>query len=147
MGLVRATLRALCVLAANVLVPGRVATVVAQVGSGATLSVLAAGVDVSPQGGGFSTAADGQTLRPGDQVRTDASGVALLTFFDGSETQLTPSTELTVDAAAPGNPTSLFHVIGTVASRVIPPPNNGFGVDSAAAAALVRGTTYVVTVR
>ena len=70
--------------------------------SGATLSVLAPPVEVSSGGGAYTPANDGMTLGPGDQVRTTGAGVALLTFFDGSETQLTPDTEVAIQQSTGG---------------------------------------------
>ncbi|MBV9354357.1 MAG: hypothetical protein JO023_02405, partial [Chloroflexi bacterium] len=70
-----------------------------QAAPGATLSVLAPAVEVAPTGQGFAPAVDGQTLGAGDQVRTSDQGLALLTFFDGSETQLTPGTTVQVSQA------------------------------------------------
>src|SRR5579864_8235771 len=74
-------------------------TALGQVASGATLSVLAADVEVST-GGAFGPARDGMTVGPGDQIRTSNGGVALLTFFDGSETQLTPDSQVQIQQAA-----------------------------------------------
>src|SRR5690242_440396 len=75
------------------------ATAFGQASAGATLSVLAAPVEVATGGGSFSAGRNGQTLQVGDQVRTGSGGVALLTYFDGSETQLTPDTQVELQAA------------------------------------------------
>src|SRR5438105_2887991 len=122
--------------------------VAAQIINGATLTVLAPEVQVSLQGGALGVARDGQTLAPGDYVRTGSAGVALLTFFDGSETQLTSDTQVELDTATRGGPITEFQSNGTTANRVVGASRNGgFDVDSAPAAAIVRGTTFVVTVR
>jgi hypothetical protein len=121
----------------------------AQVTVGATLAVLAPGVDVSILGAPFIGASTGQTVGAGDQVRTGPTGVALLTFFDGSETQLT-SDSLAVIEAPPGGGglISVFQAVGTSVSRVRPQSSiGGFQTDTPPATAFVRGTTYVVTVR
>ena len=93
----------MCVLAASA-PPTRAAPVLAQVINGATLTVLAPEVQVSLQGGALGVARDGQTLAPGDYVRTGSGGVALLTFFDGSETQLTFDTQVELDSATRASP-------------------------------------------
>src|SRR5215470_3524696 len=117
----------------------------AQVQVGATLSLLAPAVEVATGGRPFVAARDGQTVSAGDQVRTGPTGVALLTFFDGSETQLTSDGLVLIDSAAPGNLISVFQAIGTSVSRVRAPSASGFQTDTPPATALVRGTTYVVT--
>src|SRR6266699_3456150 len=76
-----------------------VRTAFGQASTGATLSVLAPPVEVASGGGAFGAARNAQTLQVGDQVRTGVGGVALLTYFDGSETQLTPETQVQLQAA------------------------------------------------
>jgi hypothetical protein len=85
-------------------------TAAGQVAAGATLSVLAAPVDVSVGGGAFASARDGITLAPGDQVRTGTDGVALITFFDGSEVQVTPESQVALQqqGSDASGPTSVF---------------------------------------
>ncbi|MBI4505119.1 MAG: hypothetical protein HY691_06255, partial [Chloroflexi bacterium] len=68
----------------------------AQVEAGATLAVLAGDVQVSFGGGPFHPAEDGTTLAVGDRVRTGPASHALLTYFDGSTTQLEPETEIAI---------------------------------------------------
>src|SRR5438132_3101832 len=56
---------------------------------GATLSIIAAPVEVAANGSDlFAEAAQAQLVLPGDVVRTGSGGLAVLTFFDGSESQL-----------------------------------------------------------
>src|SRR6266568_4916248 len=65
---------------------------------GATVSVLAMPVEVAPvELGVFTAAVDKQTLRKGDIVRTGPGGIALLTFFDGSESQLGAESEVQIE--------------------------------------------------
>src|ERR1051326_2013649 len=122
-----------------------------QVASGATLSVLATTVEVSTRGGNFTAARDGMTVGPGDQVRTSTGGVALLTFFDGSETQLTPDTQVQIQqaAAANGPQINVSQVLGTTVDRVqrLGANPGTFSTDSPAATAVVRGTRYTVTTK
>src|SRR5215831_10774242 len=90
----RAALLALLPILVASWLPAAQPPVRAQTLVGATLSILAPLVEVSLAGAPFGAAQDGQTLRPGDQVRTGATGIALLTFFDGTETQLTSETQV-----------------------------------------------------
>src|ERR1700704_5747656 len=57
---------------------------------GATVRVLSVPVEVATTepGASFTPAIDGQTVFEGDTVRTGPGGMALVTFFDGSESQL-----------------------------------------------------------
>ncbi|HLZ30547.1 MAG TPA: FecR domain-containing protein, partial [Chloroflexota bacterium] len=120
----------------------------AQQAGGAILTLLNPPVEVAVAGGAFAAGRNGQGLQPGDAVRTGAGGVALITFLDGSETQLTPSTELTVSAAARGGGVSLTQVAGTTVNRVQQLTGGAtFSTDTPTAAAIVRGTRYVVTVK
>jgi hypothetical protein len=124
----------------------------AQAASGATLSVLTPPVQVSSGGGTFTAASDGMALSPGDQVRTTGGGVALLTFFDGSETQLTPDTQVAIQQAASssgGAQISVAQIVGTTVDRVQRLTSNptSFSTDTPAATAVVRGTRYVLTVK
>src|SRR5579864_9233723 len=126
-------------------------TALGQVASGATLSVLAADVEVST-GGAFGPARDGMTVGPGDQIRTSNGGVALLTFFDGSETQLTPDSQVQIQQAAgsgTGAQISVSQVLGTTVQRVQRLTNQptNYSTDTPAATAVVRGTRYALTTK
>ena len=117
---------------------------------GATLKVLALPVEVEvAQTQTFVTAMDGQMLGQGDVVRTGPGGLALLTFFDGSETQL--GTESTVQIeraeATPAPQIALLQTAGVTMNHVVPmAPGGSFQTDTPAATGLVRGTSYVVVV-
>jgi len=116
---------------------------------GATLTILVPSVEVATGTGEFITAADGQLVRPGDVVRTGASGVALLTFFDGSETQLAGASQVEVKRAdySPVPHIALAQTAGVTVNRVIPlPPDGVFRTDTPDAIGLVRGTSYLVAV-
>lgn len=138
------------VVATWLLVPGAGSVSAAELPVGATLSVLADPVEVAGLGDGiFGTASSGQTLRAGDTVRTGSSGIAVLTFFDGSETQLGSSSQLQIEQAdySDAPQIALFQTQGTSVNRVIPlPPGGSFRTDTPDAAGLVRGTSYVVNV-
>jgi hypothetical protein len=140
-GLTVLTLIALLITGVPLAPPAR-----AQVTVGATLTILAPSVDVSVRGAPFGAATPAQTLGMGDQVRTGPTGVALLTFFDGSETQLTSDSLVEIEAPPSGGLTSVFLALGTSVSRVTPQSSNGgFQTDTPPATAFVRGTTYVAT--
>src|SRR5437773_1179428 len=128
-----------------------VRTAFGQASTGATLSVLAPPVEVASGGSSFSTARSGQTLQVGDQVRTGVGGVALLTYFDGSETQLTPETQVQLQAAPQGKGpgVTLSQVVGTTVNRVqqITGGSSNFATNTPTAAAFVRGTRYTVTAK
>src|SRR5438105_4753318 len=117
---------------------------------GATLTVLAEPVEVAPvEVGTFGQATGGQSLRPGDVIRTGPSGLALLTFFDGSESQLGSDSQLQIEQAdyAPTPHIALLQTGGVTVNRVIPlPPGGSFRTDTPEATGLVRGTSYVVSV-
>src|SRR5438132_5813685 len=123
-----------------------------QAATGATLSVLSTPVDLSVGGAAFGAARDGSTLKPGDRVRTGSGGVALITFFDGSETQLTPDTQVEIKQAdsTNGPRIGVTQIVGTTVDRVTrlaSGPTTNFSTDSPAATAVVRGTRYVLTTK
>jgi hypothetical protein len=124
----------------------------AELPTGATLTVLADPVEVSPASaaeGTFLPAVPGQSLAAGDIVRTGDSGLALLTFFDGSESQLSAGSEVQIEQAeyVPAPRIALLQTGGVTINRVIPlPPGGNFRTDTPEATGLVRGTSYVVSV-
>ncbi len=119
----------------------------AQAGAGATLTILAGQVEVDTAGTGtYEPAQDGQALKAGDAVRTLSDGVALVTFFDGSETQLGNDGDLRIDDATQQRiavyqsaGSALYHVQPSTTGRT-------FQASTASAVALVRGTSMVVNV-
>ena len=117
---------------------------------GATVSVLASPVEVaSADPGSFAAAIDGQTLYKGDTIRTGPGGMALLTFFDGSESQLDGESQVQIELviANPAPQIAFLQTAGVTVNHVIPMPEGGsFRTDTPAATGLVRGTSYVVIV-
>src|SRR5438128_51001 len=117
---------------------------------GATLKVLAAPVEVEvAQTQSFVAAMDGQMLTQGDVVRTGPGGLALLTFFDGSEAQLGAESTVQIERAeaTPAPQIALLQTSGVTMNHVVPmPPGGSFQTDSPVATGLVRGTSYVVVV-
>jgi hypothetical protein len=117
---------------------------------GATLKVLALPVEVEvAQTQTFVAATDGQMLGQGDVVRTGPGGLALLTFFDGSETQLGAESTVQIERAeaTPAPQIALLQTAGVTMNHVVPMgPGGSFQTDTPAATGLVRGTSYVVVV-
>src|SRR2546428_833683 len=117
---------------------------------GATLSIIAAPVEIASNGSDlFAEAAQGQLVQPGDVVRTGSGGLAVLTFFDGSESQLASDSQILLQHAeyAPAPNIALVQSAGVTVNRVIPlPPGGSFETDTPSAIGLVRGTSYVVSV-
>lgn len=120
-----------------------------QVAFESVLTVIASAVESAGRAGVFGPAQDGATLREGDQVRTDAAGQALLTYTDGTEVNVASDTQVILSPPAQGSAggASLFQTVGTTLNRVQQlAPGTSFQTDTPAAVALVRGTTYVVSV-
>src|SRR5258706_11642671 len=117
---------------------------------GATLKVLAVPVEVElGQTQTFEAAQDGQMLNQGDVVRTGPGGLALLTFFDGSESQLGAESTVQIERAeaTPAPQIALLQTAGVTMNHVVPmAPGGSFQTDTPAATGLVRGTSYVVVV-
>ncbi|HYY88467.1 MAG TPA: FecR family protein, partial [Chloroflexota bacterium] len=116
---------------------------------GATLSVLTGQVQVAlGPFADYTDALDGQLVQAGDTVRTGPGGLALLTFFDGSESQLGPDSQMRIDfmEASPARRIMLFQAAGLSLNRVVPMAGGSFQTDTSTATGLVRGTTFVVAV-
>ncbi len=120
----------------------------------AQLESLQRGVLVrADEGADWVPASSGATLRPGDQVRTDSEGVALLTFFDGSTTALEGGTQLTlVELSSRRDGTAKAIVLhqqrGQTQHAVEPLRSTDarFQVRTPAGVATVRGTRFEVVV-
>lgn len=139
---VRRSILSLILVGALLAVPGGLAS--ATTSDLATLLVLAGTVTVN--GTALPMPADGQTVRMGDEIWTGPDGIALITFFDGTETQLQADTHITLEAPADGSGVSVFQSAGTTVNHVHHlAPNASFQTDTPTAVAMVRGTTYVVT--
>lgn len=125
----------------------------------ATLSVLQTLVETSPGtagSGAFRPARDGEELAVGDAVRTDNSGRALLTFYEGTTAEVLPASLLIVERletnATGGNPAapvvSLRQLAGQVIHRLTRTllPGAVYEVRTPSASAVVRGTVLQVSV-
>src|SRR5258707_1358184 len=99
--------------------------------------------------GGLGAATDGPTVHVGDEIWTRPNRIAVLCFFDGSETQLQSDTRVTLEVPAgsvAGSGVSVFQSAGTTVNHIQHlAPNTSFQTDTPTAVAMVRGTTYVVT--
>src|SRR5712692_2573694 len=130
--------------------PASTVSSAAEMPIGATLKVLAGPVEVEvAQTQSFVAAMDGQMLSQGDVVRTGPGGLALVTFFDGSESQLGADSTVQIERAeaTPAPQIALLQTAGVILNHVVPmPPGGSFQTDTPAATGLVRGTSYVVVV-
>src|SRR5581483_12024323 len=113
----------------------------------ATLETLQPEVQWSPAGSTTWESVTGrETVRAGDRVRTGVGAAARLTYFDGTVTELGPSTGLLVQRLERTENGSLlgsfFQSVGTTISRVVQlvDPGAFFQVETPAATAFVRGT-------
>lgn len=92
-------------------------------------------------------AAEGEDLRSGDVLRTDAEGRAQIDFFDGSVVRLDRDTEVvlrTVATEPDGDQISLSLSSGRTWNRVTPQePGDRFAVDLGGAVATAVGTTFL----
>jgi len=88
---------AVAALVLPVLLAGPAAAKAKQSAALATLKVTATNVSVKAKGkSSYSTANNGQVLRQGDTIRTDATGRAEIDYTDGSLTRLGASTIFTI---------------------------------------------------
>ncbi|MGH2377716.1 MAG: FecR family protein [Candidatus Limnocylindria bacterium] len=118
--------------------------------SSTTITVLAGTATVTGAGGP-ATAASGDLVRAGDEVRTSADGHAVLTFFDGSTIVVEPGTTLVLEEATAGQGSiavRVFQSVGTTWSSVagLLSAQSRFEVRTPAATASVRGTAFEVEV-
>ena len=117
----------------------------AQVGQGATMTVLAGQVGVvRPDGSAIQPAPSPSDVFPGDEIRTLTQSGALITFFAGTEVELGADTVLVVQTISrPGDRVdiTLRQVAGTSVSRVqsIIDSGGGYRVEAGGSVALVRG--------
>lgn len=121
-------------------------------GSSTTLTIIAGVVDVRHGTAPYVAATDGEILQVGDGVRTGADGRAVLTYFEGSTVEIEPSSELVIEAASlePDASTVIVmtQVIGHtwhVVTRQLRPTSR-YEVNTPAATAAVRGTTFEVLI-
>ncbi|MGH2353900.1 MAG: FecR family protein, partial [Chloroflexota bacterium] len=120
----------------------------------ATLGILQTEVEAAdratPQE--FLPGRQGQDLAVGDVVRTDPTGNALVTYFEGTTAEVGPSSRLVVQQLTKGETgapqVSLFQAAGQVIHRVARAllPGARYEVQTPAATVIVRGTVLRMTV-
>jgi hypothetical protein len=119
-----------------------------------TLSVISGNVEVVPDGGGPRAAVDGEALAAGATVLTqDMDARAVLTFRDGSTVELEPEASIKIDQLSLGTQGELVVRLeqerGRTWTHVQPllSPNSRFYIKTSSATAVVRGTSFEVSVQ
>jgi hypothetical protein len=119
---------------------------------GATLTVFVPAVSVARGGGAYADATSGTIVQPGDSVKTDSKGRALIRFPDGTAMQLANSSEITLTNShfsKDGNvhDISILEKIGRTLSTVQHLAGGAsFQVVGNSTTASVRGTVFEVVV-
>lgn len=103
----------------------------ASMASAATLSEINGRALVS-KGAGFSPAAKGSALTPGDRIVVEGSGTAVVKFNDGCAHNLTSGTIFTVTKASPCTLSSVDaeKFRNRMGQSTTPPPPAGLGVGT-----------------
>ena len=143
----------LCAIVAALLgAPGRVLSAPAPQLLTATLTVLSGGVTTyNETDGAYGVGLSGQNLREADHVITAADGHALVTFLDGSEIEMLPSTEITLrtvaDSYGGGTVVQVQMSVGEAISRVTQlSGDSSYQFMTPNATALVRGTIFTTRI-
>lgn len=115
-----------------------------------TLSVLHGTVLVRHGSGPFLPAVDGQTVEPGDVIRTGGDGRALVRYFDGSTAEIEESTELIIEDLAATSGGDIIAVMVQTLGRTwhtvtrLLNPGSRYEVRTSVGIAVVRGTRFAV---
>lgn len=119
----------------------------------ATLTTVTGGVEWLKAGSAdWKAATLNQSLGGGDRVRTGGAGEAILTFDDGSATQVFPNSELAIQSltkdAASGRIDSVLGILkGKLRAEVTPlTEGSSFQVETPVMVTAVKGTTLTVGV-
>jgi hypothetical protein len=121
----------------------------------ATLGIILRQVDTADREmpAAFRPGVQGQDLAVGDQVRTDPTGHALVTYFEGSTAEVGPSSVVTVERITRGGPgqgdhLTLQQIAGQVVYRFTRAlrPGSTVEIRTPSATASVRGTVLRVAV-
>lgn len=152
-GRARRGLAALLVVAGGVAVADASVAHAADKKSGAvlaTLKIRADGVQVKVKGtSGFTAAKEGQSLKQGDALKTDASGRAEIAYTDGSLTRLGESTEFSISRLTDkqgARQTQGTLTVGSTWNRAAKVSESGsFEIKAGGATAAVEGTAFVVS--
>jgi len=134
-----------------VLVAGALALTASAAGAAdalANLKVTAANVQIKQKGKStFVDAKDGQALKQGDTIKTDASGTAEIDYTDGSITRLANSTVFTLTKLTDekgGRQTQGTLSVGETWNRAAKVSETGsFEVKAGGTTAAVQGTAFV----
>lgn len=124
----------------------------ATLNSQATLTVLTTPVEVQRATGNRDTASSGDTLVVGDRVFTGSGGTAKLTFFQGTEVDIAPETELMVQEMTQrqsgASTVSFGQAVGSTVAKVASLFNSAsrVQVSTQSAVAVIRGTEVETTV-
>ena len=116
----------------------------------ANLKVQATGVEIKVKGATSYTAAkDGQALKQGDALKTDATGRAEISYTDGSLTRLGESTEFAITKLTDkkgARQTQGTLTVGSTWNRAAKVSESGsFEIKAGGATAAVEGTAFVVS--
>jgi hypothetical protein len=119
--------------------------------SNCTLSIYSGEVEIlSPGQEGIQPGIDGMTLEVGTRIITAPDSQALITFFDGSTLNLEPQTDIEIERLVSDDKQSvnivLKQYIGKTWSRVIKMADPHYEIQTPSAAAVVRGTIFMVEV-
>jgi hypothetical protein len=134
-----------------VLIAGALAVTAAAAGAAeslANLKITADNVQIKQKGKStFVAAKDGQALKQGDTVKTDASGRAEIDYTDGSITRLAGSTVFTISKLTDergGRQTQGTLSVGETWNRAAKVSETGsFEVKAGGTTAAVEGTAFV----
>jgi hypothetical protein len=115
----------------------------------ATLTIRNASVEVKKKGkSSYKPGKNGQTLRQGDALRTDAAGIAEINYTDGSYTRLGASTQFSITKLTNkrgGRQTQGSLTVGSAFSRAVKVSETGqFKIKAGGATAAVEGTVFIV---
>lgn len=114
----------------------------------AVLGIITTNIETD-SGDGFAEATEGESLVVGDQVKTDATGFAEVTYHDGSWMRVESEATLMIDDLADtddGQVVSTSIDTGEAWNRVreLSEPEDEFVVDTPVASAAVRGTAFSI---
>ncbi len=143
--------RALATLVVAVLIAGALALTAAAAGAAdalANLKITADNVQIKKNGKStFVDAKDGQALKQGDTIKTDATGRAEIDYTDGSITRLAGSTVFTISKLTNekgGRQTQGTLSVGETWNRAAKVSETGsFEVKAGGTTAAVEGTAFV----
>jgi hypothetical protein len=147
----RRTIRSLSLLVVAALFTGALAILAPAAGAAdalANLKITADNVQVKAKGKtSFVDAKDGQALKQGDTIKTDAAGTAEIDYTDGSITRLANSTVFTISKLTSdkgGRQTQGTLSVGETWNRAAKVSETGsFEVKAGGTTAAVQGTAFV----